>query len=178
MRVIIQHADTSLNEARSVIVPDWTNNAALAAWVSGAAISLDFGTNLISAASSIPYNLYGLDIICNSNSPVTGLTVSWNKGLIGSHVAVFAVSGQQVGGGGGTQLSPFNITFQQRISPTQFRITWDSVSGHIYQVLSKTALIDNWVTNTAVFANGASTSYTDTVPANSTNKFYRVLGQP
>jgi hypothetical protein len=175
LRLVIQHQDSLSNEVHTVVVRDWTTNDP-AAWVAYGGVDLDNRT-LTNIANSI-YALYSVDVpVYNPGSPITGMTVTWTKGKIGSHAAIFAVSGVAVGGGG-SQLPPFHITSEQRLSPTQFMITWDSVAGHNYQVLSAASPTNAWITNATVAATTASTAYTDTILANSTNKFYRVLGNP
>lgn len=75
---------------------------------------------------------------------------------------------------------PFNITAVQQLSPSAVKLTWGSVSGATYYVLTRDSLsTGNWTTNGSVVATGTSTSYTNTPIANGvTERYYRVLAPP
>jgi len=75
---------------------------------------------------------------------------------------------------------PFNITSVQRLSADSMSITWDSVSGATYNVLSTTSLSSPlvWSTNATVVASGPSTTYTATGNTGVVKKFYRVQAPP
>lgn len=75
-------------------------------------------------------------------------------------------------------VNPFSITSAQMLNPTSFKLTWDSVAGKSYHVLSTPALSPAvWTTNATVIATDASTSYTNS-PVSDTQRFYRVVAQP
>jgi len=75
-------------------------------------------------------------------------------------------------------VNPFNITEVQLLSPTSLKLTWDSVNGKTYQVLSTPALNPvAWTTNATVQATAASTSYTNS-PISGMHQFYRVVALP
>jgi hypothetical protein len=174
VKFIIRHADTSYNEIKNnVIIPEWTGPTN-ADWAAYGAVDLATAspTNVFSGTN---YSLFAVDVTCTNASPVTTIDVTWLKGLTNSHAAIFAVSGISAGGSGGT-LPPFRVTSEQRLSPTQFKLTWDSVAGHNYQILSATSMPPVWRTNATVPATTSSTTYTDTV--STARSFYRVLGNP
>src|SRR5262249_16308520 len=124
IRAIIRHTDSALNEVKNLVVYDWTTNAVQPAWDAMDAINVDSKTNIGRGI----FALFSIDMPCNPASPVTSVDVSWNKGIANSHVAVFALSGAAVNPGTITVL-PFHITSEKMLSPSQFKITWDSVSG-------------------------------------------------
>ncbi|MCS7338820.1 MAG: hypothetical protein NZ739_11410, partial [Verrucomicrobiae bacterium] len=63
-----------------------------------------------------------------------------------------------------TNVPPFKITEARFISPTQLKLTWESVAGVSYDILSRESLTTgSWVTNATVVATGTTTSYTNTV---------------
>lgn len=71
-------------------------------------------------------------------------------------------------------LSPFNISITQPTANSVV-LTWPTVPTTSYHVLSTVSLTSpSWVTNAAVVASGASTSYTNT-PLSGTSKFFRVV---
>jgi hypothetical protein len=72
-----------------------------------------------------------------------------------------------------TNLPAFHITQGILLSPTQFKLTWESTNGVSYDVLSKTSLTGTWTTNASVVATGLTTSYTNTQAAGVQN-FYRI----
>jgi hypothetical protein len=72
-------------------------------------------------------------------------------------------------------IAPFNITSVRSQAPTSVVVTWQSVSGITYQVLSTPALNpSSWTTNATVMATGTSTSYTNT-PLSGATRFFRVV---
>lgn len=73
---------------------------------------------------------------------------------------------------------PFNITGVEQLSPSALKLTWASINGASYHVLSSPSLTTpNWTTNETVLATGSSTSYTNT-PLSGTQRYYRVVGLP
>jgi hypothetical protein len=74
---------------------------------------------------------------------------------------------------------PFNITDIQLLSPGSVKLTWDSVNGTTYNVLTRDSLTTgNWTTNATVQATDVSTSYTNSPIAGSvTERYYRILAQ-
>jgi hypothetical protein len=73
-------------------------------------------------------------------------------------------------------VSPFSITSIARLSPSDVKLTWDSVSGSTYQVLSRDTLgTGSWVTNATVTASSASTSFTNSGISAIPQRFYRVV---
>ncbi|GEM_PF-967801 len=75
-------------------------------------------------------------------------------------------------------VEPFNITEVQHLPPASLKLTWESVNGKTYHVLSTTDLSSgSWTTNATVVATGASTSFTNT-PNSDTQRFFRVLALP
>jgi hypothetical protein len=77
-------------------------------------------------------------------------------------------------------VAPFRITSVSSLASGGIALTWDSVSGVNYQVLSRDSLNQNtWVTNATVQATGTSTSYTNSpIPASVTQRYYRILATP
>src|SRR5262249_4558426 len=77
-------------------------------------------------------------------------------------------------------VAPFKITSVSSLASGAIALTWDSVSGVNYQVLSRDSLsVNTWVTNATVQATGASTSYTNSpIPASVTQRYYRILATP
>jgi hypothetical protein len=76
-------------------------------------------------------------------------------------------------------VAPFRITKVSSLA-SGIALTWDSVSGVNYQVLSRDSLsLSTWVTNATVQATGASTSYTNSpIPPSVTQRYYRILATP
>jgi hypothetical protein len=73
---------------------------------------------------------------------------------------------------------PFNVTGVSKPGVDTFSLTWDSVSGSNYHVLSRNAVDTGaWTTNT-VTATGASTTYTATGLTGVPVRFYRVQQAP
>jgi hypothetical protein len=77
-------------------------------------------------------------------------------------------------------VAPFKITNVSSLPSGAIELTWDSVSGVNYQVLSRDSLdLNSWVTNATVQATSASTSYTNSpIPASVTQRYYRILATP
>jgi len=72
--------------------------------------------------------------VANASSPITNIDLAYSSGGGGNtHAAIFAASGTLVSG-----LAPFRITFGQFISATEFKITWESVSGKLIRFSLKT----------------------------------------
>ncbi len=72
-------------------------------------------------------------------------------------------------------IPPFNITSMKFLPPNSVVLTWQSVSGVNYSVLSSPTINPSaWVTNATVMATGASTSYTNT-PLTGNKLFFRVV---
>ncbi len=68
-----------------------------------------------------------------------------------------------------TSVPPFKVTEARLISPTQLRLTWESVAGVRYDILSRESLTSGgWVTNATVTATGPVTSYTNTISGTQT----------
>jgi hypothetical protein len=78
---------------------------------------------------------------------------------------------------GPVALPPFSITGVQILSPSSIRLTWASVSGVAYQVLSRGTITSSETTNATIVATGSSTSYTN-APLSGMRRFYRVLATP
>jgi hypothetical protein len=75
--------------------------------------------------------------------------------------------------------APFQIDSVQFANSDQVVLTWDSVNGNIYQVLSKDDLtIGDWVTNATITANGTSASWTNSGVSGVIQRFYRVVNIP
>ena len=74
-------------------------------------------------------------------------------------------------------LSPFSITSATAHNGSDVILSWQSVSGHSYQVQFKDALSASSWSNAslAITAAGATTSFTNTVPGAA--RFYRVQGE-
>jgi len=73
-----------------------------------------------------------------------------------------------------TNLPAYQITEGKLLSPTLFKLTWQSTNGVSYDVLSRTSLsTGTWITNASVVATGLTTSYTNTQSAGVQN-FYRI----
>jgi hypothetical protein len=95
---------------------------------------------------------------------------------IQGHAGIMAVSGIA---SGTPPPPPFRITFARFVASTQFKLTWDSVSGQNYQVQSKAALgVGAWTTNATLTASSISTSYTNTGISGLQPRFYRVVATP
>jgi polygalacturonase len=74
---------------------------------------------------------------------------------------------------------PFSISSVQFANPDQVVLTWDSVDGNVYQVLSQDDLtLAVWVTNATVTASGTSASWTNSGVSGVTQRFYRVVNIP
>jgi hypothetical protein len=95
-RIIIQHVDNTLNEVKTVGIPDW-NSTGTVAWDANGAIILDSRT-FTNLYAGVP-GLFVIDVTVNSGSPITNLNVSFFRGAAGSHSAIFAVSGATSSGG-------------------------------------------------------------------------------
>lgn len=72
---------------------------------------------------------------------------------------------------------PFNITAIEALSPNAVKLTWDSVGGTTYHVLSRATITSLETTNATIVATGASTSYTNS-PLSGAERYYRVLAVP
>lgn len=73
---------------------------------------------------------------------------------------------------------PFSITDVEALSPTSVKLTWDSVAGATYHVLTRDSLSSgNWSTNATLLATGVSTSYTNT-PTTGTQTYYQISAPP
>jgi hypothetical protein len=81
---------------------------------------------------------------------------------------------------GSVAVPPFNITDVQSLSPGSVKVTWTSVGGATYYLLSADSLsLPGWTTNATIVATGSSTSYTNSpIPGNITQRYYRVLAPP
>jgi hypothetical protein len=71
---------------------------------------------------------------------------------------------------------PFNIRIQV-LSPTSIKLTWNSVSGVTYKVLSRNTISSIETTDATIVATGSSTSYTN-APVSAAERYYRVLAVP
>jgi hypothetical protein len=74
-------------------------------------------------------------------------------------------------------LLPFNITRIETLSPGSVKLTWDSVSGATYRVLSRNTITALETTNATIVATGSSTSYTNS-PVSGAERYYRVVATP
>jgi hypothetical protein len=76
-------------------------------------------------------------------------------------------------------LPPFTITAITRQAGTGVVLTWQSVAGHVYQVLTRNALSAGaWAPiGSAITASGPTTSFTDTSAQNTGTRYYRIQGQ-
>lgn len=74
-------------------------------------------------------------------------------------------------------LLPFTITAIEPLSPSSVKLTWDSVSGVTYHVLSRATITSLETTNATIVATGSSTSYTNS-PVSGAERYYRVLAIP
>ena len=83
---------------------------------------------------------------------------------------------------GAVSVVPFNITSVESLGTGSVKLTWNSVSGAVYHILSSdtiSAPLMGWITNGTVVATGASSSYTNSgIAAGVTNRFYRVMATP
>lgn len=70
---------------------------------------------------------------------------------------------------------PFNVS-GQLLSPGVVALTWDSVSGVNYNVLSRDSLSSgSWTTNATLIATGSTTSYTNSaIPTGVSERYYQV----
>lgn len=72
-----------------------------------------------------------------------------------------------------TNVPPFKITEARLISPAELKLTWESVAGVSYDILSRESLTTGtWVTNATVVATGTLTSYTNTVSG--TESYFKI----
>jgi hypothetical protein len=69
-------------------------------------------------------------------------------------------------------ISPFNLSVQT-LSPSSIKLTWDSISGVTYRVLSRGAISSPETTNATIVATGSSTSYTNPLVSGPA-RYYRV----
>ncbi|HXU77297.1 MAG TPA: hypothetical protein VN794_12055, partial [Methylomirabilota bacterium] len=72
---------------------------------------------------------------------------------------------------------PFRLTVIQSLAPDAIKLTWDSVAGATYYVLSRDTITGPDVTNATIVATGSSTSYTNT-PIAGPQRFFRILAPP
>jgi hypothetical protein len=75
---------------------------------------------------------------------------------------------------------PFSLTSVQALAPGSVKLTWASVTGATYYLLSADSLsAPTWTTNATIVATGSSTSYTNSpIPGTVTQRYYRVLAPP
>ncbi|MEK7781109.1 MAG: hypothetical protein AAB370_06380 [Verrucomicrobiota bacterium] len=78
---------------------------------------------------------------------------------------------------GAVSVPSFNITSIESLSQTALKLTWNSVSGASYHVLSRSTLSGVETTNATIVATGSSTSYTNNAVSGS-ERYYRVLAPP
>jgi polygalacturonase len=75
--------------------------------------------------------------------------------------------------------APFQIQSVRFDNPDQVVLTWDTVDGNVYQVLSQDDMtLAVWVTNATVTASGTSASWTNSGVSGVTQRFYRVVNIP
>jgi hypothetical protein len=75
--------------------------------------------------------------------------------------------------------APFQIDSVQFANSDQVVLTWDTVNGNIYQVLSRDELMTGaWITNATITANGTSASWTNSGVSGVLQRFYRVVNIP
>lgn len=68
-----------------------------------------------------------------------------------------------------TNVAPFRITQAQFVSPSALALTWESVPGVVYNVLSRSSLTSGtWVTNATVTARASLTSVTNQITGDQT----------
>jgi hypothetical protein len=73
----------------------------------------------------------------------------------------------------------FRITEVRRLATDSVKLTWESVGGATYHVLSQDTLTGAVTTNATVVATGSSTSYTNApIPGTVTERFYQVVAPP
>jgi hypothetical protein len=77
-------------------------------------------------------------------------------------------------------LPPFSITSIERLSPSEVKVTFESVPGQTYVLESRDQVGSGaWVTNATTTATGTTTSLTNTgIPPGVTQRFYRVGRTP
>jgi hypothetical protein len=79
-----------------------------------------------------------------------------------------------------TVLPPFSITSIERLSPSDVKVTFESVPGKTYVLESRDQVnAGPWVTNATTTATGTTTSLTNSgIPSGVTQRFYRVGRTP
>lgn len=79
---------------------------------------------------------------------------------------------------GAVSVPSFGISAVEVLSPTELKLTWDSVAGATYHVLTRGSLSSgDWSTNATVVATGSSTSYTNT-PLTGAQGYFQILSPP
>jgi hypothetical protein len=76
-----------------------------------------------------------------------------------------------------TNVPPFSITAVEKVDPDGLKLTWGSVDGVTYHVLTRDTINGAETTNATVVATGTSTSYTN-APISGAERYYRVLAPP
>lgn len=78
------------------------------------------------------------------------------------------------------QLPPFSITSIERLSPSDVKVTFESVPGKTYVLESRDQVNSGvWTTNAITTATGTTTSLTNSgIPPSVTQRFYRVGRTP
>jgi polygalacturonase len=75
--------------------------------------------------------------------------------------------------------TPFQIDSVRFANSDQVVLTWDTVNGNIYQVLSRDDLTTgDWLTNATITATGTSASWTNNGVSGVLQRFYRVVNIP
>jgi hypothetical protein len=175
-RFFIHHADGN-TEQRTLVFGDWNTNGT-AVYTNNGAINLT--TRFVTNVNAGFPRLFAVDATVNNTTPITNIDISFIHGVgtpgNTARTVFFAVSGARLdGGGGGGGLTPFHITSQQQLSSSQFKLTWDSLAGTNYVILSKDSLANAaWITNGSVTAVGSSSTYTDTTILGVPRRFYKI----
>lgn len=73
-------------------------------------------------------------------------------------------------------VTPFDITEATLLSPNELKLTWDSVDGTTYDVLSRDSITGTEITNATIMATGNSTSYTNS-PISGAERYFRVVAR-
>jgi predicted alpha-1,6-mannanase (GH76 family) len=87
---ILRHADGTL-QARTIIAPDWSNQAPTAVVANG---RVNVNTGFYDAVAANNPRLYTIEIpVLNTISPLTNIALSYSSGAAGANAAILAVSG-------------------------------------------------------------------------------------
>lgn len=93
-------------------------------------------------------------------------------------ISEFKVETMPVPSGGTTSHPAFSLTSVSATGGSAI-LTWNSISGRSYEVLSTVNLATGpWVTNATVTATGATTSYTNGGVSGDIQRYFRILAPP